>query len=488
MNKRLLGIYFCLIGLISFGQQNLTLDLQQAITLAQEKSLGIKIAKNRYLNSYWRYNVYKKSRLPSFYLNSSLPVFNRSIERSTFDDGSTGFIDQNWLYSAGNIGISQDIPFTGGDISLNTSLSRTDNFGNFEMTNFNSSPLFAQYTQPIFGVNRFKWDKKTEPLAFEAAQKLSQEDLENIAQQTVDNFFNYLIALNDLKAIQTNVSNVDTLYRISKGRYQLGKIAENDLLQMELSVLNSKLGLSSAEINVEVARSRLATFLGLEKNTQITITEKHETPSFTVDVSKAVNEALLNQSNVFDSKGALIEAERRLAEAKKENYNLDLRASFGLSGIDSTVQGAYSSATDVERLSLNLSLPIFDWGQNKANVKRFRANYEMQQAITDQRIIEIEQDVALKAMSFNLMNSQVELAKRAYEVAQKRFDITKQRYYIGKTDITEINNALREKDNARKNYLKTLKNYWASYYELRKITHYDFENGKKLEDAGFDVQ
>lgn len=49
-------------------------------------------------------------------------------------------------------------------------------------------------------------------------------------------------------------------------------------------------------------------------------------------------------------------------------------------------------------------------------------------------------------------------------------------YLIGKVnDVLELNNAQIDNDNARLNYFKTLRDYWINYYELRKLTLYDFQ-------------
>jgi hypothetical protein len=50
---------------------------------------------------------------------------------------------------------------------------------------------------------------------------------------------------------------------------------------------------------------------------------------------------------------------------------------------------------------------------------------------------------------------------------------------IGKIDITNLNIALNEKDTAKRSYLEALKSFWTAYYDLRRLTLYDFA-GKRL--------
>jgi hypothetical protein len=39
---------------------------------------------------------------------------------------------------------------------------------------------------------------------------------------------------------------------------------------------------------------------------------------------------------------------------------------------------------------------------------------------------------------------------------------------------------MQEKDQAKRNYIETLRDFWIAYYEIRKLTLYDFENMKAI--------
>ena len=52
---------------------------------------------------------------------------------------------------------------------------------------------------------------------------------------------------------------------------------------------------------------------------------------------------------------------------------------------------------------------------------------------------------------------------------------------IGKINsILDLNNAQIETDNSEKNYYSALQTYWRSYYEIRKMTLFDFAQKKAL--------
>ncbi|MEX2336235.1 MAG: TolC family protein, partial [Fulvivirga sp.] len=64
--------------------------------------------------------------------------------------------------------------------------------------------------------------------------------------------------------------------------------------------------------------------------------------------------------------------------------------------------------------------------------------------------------------------------KKSDEVAQERYNVAQNRYLIGKIDITNLNIALEEKDEAKTSYIQALRSFWTAYYNLRRLTLYDF--------------
>jgi hypothetical protein len=81
---------------------------------------------------------------------------------------------------------------------------------------------------------------------------------------------------------------------------------------------------------------------------------------------------------------------------------------------------------------------------------------------------------------FNLQQKQLYIAAKADTVAQLRYDVAKQRFYIGKIFVSDLNIALTDKDIAKRGYLAQLKNYWQYYYNIRRLTLFDFEKSLPL--------
>lgn len=65
----------------------LTLTLQEAIVMAQERSSDARVAKHTFLAAEWNYKYYKANYLPTLTLTSN-PSLNRIISKITLPDGS----------------------------------------------------------------------------------------------------------------------------------------------------------------------------------------------------------------------------------------------------------------------------------------------------------------------------------------------------------------------------------------------------------------
>jgi outer membrane protein TolC len=99
--------------------------------------------------------------------------------------------------------------------------------------------------------------------------------------------------------------------------------------------------------------------------------------------------------------------------------------------------------------------------------------------------VDFEQQVLLSAMQFNLQDDQLLIAAKADTVASYRYEVAKRRFLIGKIDVLDLNVALEEKDVARRGYIAALREFWSYYFNIRRLTLFDFINNKPL-TASFD--
>ena len=225
------------------------LTLEDVIYLAHQQSPDALIAKHSFKASYWQFKTFKADYLPGVVLNGTTPSYDRSIGQVQQPDGSYEFKPIDQASADLELSLYQEIGPTGGRISLNSGLLWYDNLtGNGVNQPFRANIVNVEYVQPIFRYNDFKWARDIEPMKYEMAKRKYLEDVEQVSIVATNYFFNMMQAQIDMQISVKNMSNYDTLYHIAKGRYQLGKIAENELLQLELNFLKAEAEVQQAEL------------------------------------------------------------------------------------------------------------------------------------------------------------------------------------------------------------------------------------------------
>ena len=66
-------------------------------------------------------------------------------------------------------------------------------------------------------------------------------------------------------------------------------------------------------------------------------------------------------------------------------------------------------------------------------------------------------------------------------MAGRRFEVAYNRYVIGRITIDNLFIAQNEKDQARNQFVQALRGYWQAYYQLRRVTLFDFEAGRSID-------
>ena len=173
MKKLSLIILFGLsLILPAIAQQQITLDLQRTITMANDSSLEAFRTKNMYLSGYWAYRTYKANRLPSLTLNMTPAQYNRDItKRYDSEQDLDIYRSQQSFYAYGNLAIKQNFDLTGGTFYLDTELGYMRSFGSNSYTQYTSVPIRVGYSQSLVGYNPFRWERKIEPLKYEKVKK-----------------------------------------------------------------------------------------------------------------------------------------------------------------------------------------------------------------------------------------------------------------------------------------------------------------------------
>ena len=174
--------------------------------------------------------------------------------------------------------------------------------------------------------------------------------------------------------------------------------------------------------------------------------------------------------------------DRAVAKAKAERgLNATLSANVGFSNRGSQLNDLYQSPQHQELVSIDFIVPILDWGRAESRTKTAQANQTLAQYTIEQDKQNFRQQIYTQVSLFDLLKEQLSLTAQADSIASEKYQIAQERYVLGDLSITDLSIAFSEKDQAKRDFVGALRDYWAAFYQLRWLTLYDFERGRKIQ-------
>ncbi len=480
MNRTLLAFLFSWFCFFELRAQE-TFTIADIIDRSQSQSPDFKQAETRRENRYWQYRYYKTNYNPQVRLisNNAGPLYNNSFSPIRQPDGSIKYLQVNQFNPGVNFALQQPVQWTGGTISVNSTYNYFKDIAD-RTSQWNGSVFNVQLNQPVFSYNRYKWDKRIEPIKFEESKRDYAESMEEIARGAVSYFFGVLEAQVNQQIAQYNLANNDTIYKIEQGRYNIGTTSQDKLLQVELQLLRSRQDVAQAKLDLQNASLFLRSYIGLRNGELFNLILPEEIPIFSVSEEEALKHAQETRSAFIAFQRRKMEAEAAVAQAKGTRYEVGLSGAFGLNNVGAEINDLYQNPARQQFVNLTFDIPLIDWGRRRALMKSSYANKRLNDYLIAQDEVLFEQEIVTQVRQFEMLQLQIEITKKSDEVAFERYKVAQNRYLIGKIDITNLNIALTEKDNAKRSYLQALKSFWIAYYNLRKLTLFDFAESKYL--------
>jgi outer membrane protein TolC len=468
-----------LCGTPALAQQPMT--LQQAIEIAQKQGLQARVVLDTRDAARWRDRAFGARLLPQLSLTGTLPSYIRSIDPIIQDDGSTQYRPRRETTSTLGMSVSQPLPFTGGSLFVTSNLSRLDVGGDQSSRVYSSTPVTVGLRQDIFRPNALKWDAREQDLVAISADRQYLEAREDVAITTATAFFDLFSARLALDNAVSKVAINDTLYNLNKGRFEVGKIGENDLLQSELALLQARSSLDGAKLDFDRANAALKRLLNLPPDTPIAIASPTDVPLTDVDTALAVQQALRNQSRATTTELQSVQAKRRVTEAKLNNgFSATVSAVVGFNQRAPVLDDAYRDLAQRQQYGVQVQMPIVQWGNRKAQIEAAQADEDRAKANARASRDQAAEEAHFAALQLAQSARNLALSAKADTVAVKRFDVAKNRYIVGKIGIDNLYLAQNERDGALRAYIEALRGYWSAYYRLRRLTLYDFAEKRPI--------
>lgn len=460
----------------SFGQEKETFTLERVLKIAEENSPQLKQSKLSLYQSEENLIAQNAGLKSKFSLN--LNPFSYSKNRN-FDKRTATWYSNETKSSSGTFTVAQPIKFTDGTISLNNRLSYQDSqTGNVTNKTF-SNKLYLSLEQPLFTYNKTKMALRELELSFENAKiSYALQEL-NIEKTVTQQFYSVYQAQKNLAIAKDEFKNQEANYKLVKDKVEAGLLKKEELFQAEVNFASSKSDLYNKEINFENTKDNFKQSLGIDLDRDFIILADVSSEKLAVEMKQAVQHGLSQRMELRQKEISMENALFSLIKTKAQNeFKGSIKATFGLLGQDRTANKMFSNPEDDQTVSLQLNVPVWDWGARKARIRASKASIESQKISTVEEKKSIE--ISIRKICRNLPNliSQIEIAKQNKKNSQRTYELNLEKYKTGNMtgmDLQQFQNQLTQKKQALTNALIS---YKIEILNLKIQTLWDFKNNK----------
>lgn len=463
---------------ISVAQTFLTLD--QAIDLSQN-SREYKVVEADSLIQAYNYRLFKIKALPKINFSATLPNLNNSISPITMTDGSEQYVDR--FYSSANVGLSvtQLVPFTGGTLSLSSTLDRLDNFIPDHNLSYNLNLINFSYSQKITGYNQYKWEKKLYKIQRNIDNIQLIQSKEYIKGEVIDLFFSLYQEQRRLELNRYILELTEYVHQRAIKLFEMRQISEEDLLETEIEY--HKAQNNNNDVELSIARQKLINYLNFNRDEEIWAIFSDSCMNsykFNFDPRKVIESAVQYSTDLSR------EYQKLQNEQKLKDINLESKPSLSLSiggGVNSQADN-YSSIMDSRsrrfNVVLSLSVPMFNWGANKINKNIVLQEIHKTDLQYEQSKNEDIESYCYDLKNVSLLRTEIAEDKALLELLDRRLNLIKMNVQYGKIDMSKIIQVERQLVQAHMEYINKIKAIFVLVYKYRAVALIDIRDNSSI--------
>jgi len=254
------------------------------------------------------------------------------------------------------------------------------------------------------------------------AKKLSEKNRikteQDVLSQVVESYYLVLISEESMKILESNVVNLDEIYKKTEPLVRVGMMEKVELDQLSVQVNSLRNTIRSAERQCEMAKNLMRVQLGVTAETELELTQTladflGENPVDGID-----NSFVPEQNLDFQ----LLEVQEKITEKQIDMQ----KASYlpTVSGFYNYTEKILKPAFDMSpkhMIGLQMNIPVFSSGERRAKVRQAKIDLETMQ--NNKALMEEQLDIQFKQLQFNLRS-----AIESYHVQVKNVEVSREVY------------------------------------------------------------
>jgi len=487
---------FMLIAFPCFlkAQKTYFFDIDKSIELAKKQSYTMRLLQQDLENARYELKAAKSNYMTHVNLNFTAPDYSETI-RQWEDSSGINFYPVKQLYYSGDLTINQPLP-TDGNLFIRSGLYNTDDYDeDMKYLRFNTKIGFEQPLEAFYAYNRIKSEFERAELNYEKTRKRLRRVELNIIYEVSQSFYNLLSAKKRKEIAEEALDRQLTSFQIAKNKYAAGLIREVEAMQMEVDLGQARNDYDLAKVNDKTSANFFKQYLGLSLGDSIVVDSDLDYQVVEVDLDFAVQHGLANRTEIDDHKINMELSEINLKRIKSRGMiSGGISAYYDMIGVDDNplpipLRQAFENTWELLSsrpgnygVALRISIPLIDWGENKARVSAAKAMLKKEEIRLEEEMINIEREIINTVNRLKSALRRLQLLEKDLKIAKRSFDISQSRFANG--DINSETLAL-DRERLNRVYLSHLEafvSYKLLAADLMRKTFYNFEANQSTLD------
>ncbi len=468
-------------------QRNLiVLDLDQALRFALDQSWRMERLRLDLERDTYNLEASRAGLRSNASMSLTLPNFDQSIKEIIDPDtGDPIVLSTRGARYSGSVSIRQPLP-SNGVISLNGVLNRTtdDLFSYTPGKKTYYGRVYLRYEQPILQPNRIQLAIRRAELQLENTEiSFLQEQIDIINDTSNDYFELFERTYYDILAREER-DRLDQLYAAGRRLFQRGVIPELDLLALEIEMTSRRDRASSTAGRLTREKANFKLQIGIPQERDIDVRPLLTYTPVAIDVDLATERALehrpdMRRNEISMEYQVMDLEERRSWGSIKGTVSLTM----GLEGRDETMADFYQAITDPDQArgaAVNFTVPLWDWGKNRAQINARLAEMEKVRRQREQTEISIRRTIRNVVDSVIEAQDRLSLLVRSVDASERAYRQSVQQFEAGTLNVQDLLLTQGRLAEAKRSYLEAYLSYRRSLISLTRNTYWDWEENQPL--------
>lgn len=290
------------------------------------------------------------------------------------------------------------------------------------------------------------WGKNHAALAQAVSQQKAAEagaqETRLVLASSIASTYNQLAteyALHDIA--QRTVNQRESLQRITADRVKTGLDTQIERSQSQGSSAEARAQLVQSEGQITLTRQQLGVLIGKGPDRGLQIAAPRMATLTTPELPAQLPLNLLGRRPDIVAARWQVEAATKDVDVAKARFYPDVNLS-AMIGFDTLLNSnPFTASSKSIAFGPAISLPVFEGGALRANLKGSYASYDMAVASYNQTLNEAYGDVARQITGIRSIDRQLPIRREALASTQRAYDLARERYRIGLTSQLVVLNA-----------------------------------------------